>query len=127
MYKGLHVTLPLLLSHFNEGWIFSTDYLKLLKCKISWKFVQCEPRCFWRTEGQIEMTNLIAVFRNFANAPKEDHVVGTFHSQWSKWLLNVVRCSNAAGAWHCGIRLGFQATKISMQNIQYCSVKHNNH
>jgi uncharacterized protein YozE (UPF0346 family) len=35
MYIGLHVKYLLILSDFNETWIFSTDFLKIFKCQIS--------------------------------------------------------------------------------------------
>jgi len=38
-----------LLSEFYETGIFSTDLQKILKCKISQKFVQLEPSHFTRT------------------------------------------------------------------------------
>jgi hypothetical protein len=55
-----------------KAWIFSTDFQKIQKYKISWKCIQREPSCSVRTDGRTDMMKLIAAFRNFANAPKND-------------------------------------------------------
>ena len=70
VYIGLHVKYQLFLSDFNETWIFSKDFLKILKYQISWKSVQWQPSCSMQTDGQTDATNLIIAFRNFANAPE---------------------------------------------------------
>ena len=63
---GLHVQYPSFLSDFNETWIFSTDFRKILKYEMLRKSFQWEPSCSLRTN----MTKLIVAFRHFANAPK---------------------------------------------------------
>jgi hypothetical protein len=70
MYIGLHVKYRLLLSDFDETWIFSTDFGKIFKYRISWKSVKWEPSCSLRTDGRTDMTKLIVAFRKFANAPQ---------------------------------------------------------
>jgi hypothetical protein len=70
-YVCLCVKYPLFLSDFNETWIFSTDFRKILKCKISLKSVQWDPSYYMRTDGQTDMTKQIVAFQNFAKAHKK--------------------------------------------------------
>jgi hypothetical protein len=74
MYVGLHVQYRLLLSDFDETWIFSTDFPK--NTDIS-NFMKIRPvgEEFFLVERQIDgwtdMTKVTVPFCNFANAPKK--------------------------------------------------------
>jgi hypothetical protein len=65
----------------NETWIFIADFRKRLKCQISWKFNQRQPKCSMRKDGrtdrQTDVTKLTVAFRNFANAPKNTYTYYT--------------------------------------------------
>ena len=61
MNIGLHVMYPLLLSDFNETWIFFTDFRKILKHQISWKISPLRPELF-HADGRTDMTKLRIVF-----------------------------------------------------------------
>ena len=67
MYVVLHVDYPLLLSDFNETWIFSTDFRKMRRF---YGNLSDGSRVF-HAGGQTDMTKLIVVYRNYANAPKK--------------------------------------------------------
>jgi len=54
MHIDLHVQYQLLLSDFNETWIFSIDFREILKYQTSWKAVYWGPSCSMRTD---ERTN----------------------------------------------------------------------
>ena len=64
---GLHVKGRLFLADFNETWIFSAVFRKILKCQISRKSFQWDPSSPY---ARTDMTRLIVAFRNFANVPK---------------------------------------------------------
>jgi hypothetical protein len=84
---GHHVKYPLFLSHFNEICIFPTDFLKILKYQIPFKFVQRELTCSMKTAGWMDrqagrqagrltdMMKLRVAFCNFVNAPKQCIIV----------------------------------------------------
>jgi len=71
IYIGLHVKYPLFLPGFNDTWIFSTDFQKILKSQISWKICPVGAELF-HANGRTDMTKLKVAFRNFANAPKSE-------------------------------------------------------
>jgi hypothetical protein len=64
-HYSINVEYPLVLSDFNETWVFRTDFRKTLKHQISLNF-QWEPSCSMRTDVRT------VAFRYFANAPEND-------------------------------------------------------
>jgi hypothetical protein len=59
MYIGIHVNYPLLLSDFNETWVFSSDFRKTLKYQTSRKSVQCGPSSSIREGRRTDRRNVI--------------------------------------------------------------------
>ena len=79
MYTGLHVKYPLFLSDFNVTWFYSTDFRKIFTYQILWKSVQWERSCSMRTDGQTDITKLIAAFCNFAKVSKKLYCIHKFY------------------------------------------------
>jgi len=52
MYIDLHVKFSLFLSDFDNMWIFTTDFGKILKHQISWKSIQQDQSCSYRWTGR---------------------------------------------------------------------------
>jgi len=69
MCTGLNVKCLLFLWDFNETWIFSTYFRKILKNQFSWKFRPVGAELF-QVDVQTDITKLAVVFRNSANAHK---------------------------------------------------------
>jgi hypothetical protein len=74
----LHVKCPLFLLDFNETWIFSTYYQKILRCQVSWKtsngshVVPC-GHTDGQTNRQTHMMKQTIVFCKYAkNTPKNN-------------------------------------------------------
>jgi hypothetical protein len=86
MCVGLHVKYRLFLSDFNESFS-STDFPKILKCLISWKFVQWELSCSIRTDRRTEIMKLIVAFHNFAKAPEVYIVKPVSRGTWAQRTL----------------------------------------
>ena len=84
MYIGLHVKYLLVLSDFNGTWIFSADFRRILKNKISRKSVHWEPSCSTRTDGRTDRHDkAISRFSQFCTRAEK------FHSNWEGLLYNL--------------------------------------
>jgi hypothetical protein len=65
---------PVTFVQFQETWISSTSFRKILKYQISWISIRPVRAQLFHAEvliaGRTDMTKLIAAFRNFANRPE---------------------------------------------------------
>ena len=52
--RYLPVIYPLFLSDFNETWIFATDFGKVRKCQLWWKYVQWQSSCSMRLDREMD-------------------------------------------------------------------------
>ena len=77
----------LFLSDFNENWIFSTDFRKMLKYQVLQNSLQWEPNCCMWKDGQTGTTKLIIAFSNFAKVPK----IISIHETWKVFLINSMK------------------------------------
>jgi hypothetical protein len=60
---------PLLLSDFNETWIFVTDFREILKYQILWKSFHWKPSGFTRTNRHDEAKSRISQFCERSQKP----------------------------------------------------------
>ena len=68
----------LVLSDFNETWIFSTHFRKTLGYQSVWKSIEWEHSCTLQMDGwtgrHTEMTKLRVAFHNSMNTPKNEYL-----------------------------------------------------
>ena len=95
---------PAFLSGFNETWIFSTYFRKLIKFQISWKSVQWELSCFMRTDRRTAMMKLTVAFPNSAIScisAVDAFFPNTFCRTWYTSLKIQIHCYDVSHTRHC--------------------------
>jgi len=81
---------PVILSYFNQKWIFSMNFKKSLEYQISLKSVQWDPNCSMQIDGWADMTKLMATFHNSANKSKNwdaSTTTAVTENLYWNWLL----------------------------------------
>jgi len=71
---GREIRYVLFFSKFNETWILSTDFLKILKYQISWISFQWESSCCMWTDGRTDVTKLSSCFATLRKRLKTNNV-----------------------------------------------------
>ena len=118
----------LFVSYFNETWIFSTNYWKILTYEIFWTSDLWEPifsaRTDRQTDRQTDMTRRIVAFRNFANAPKMDSSLFLFDIvllRKDPWRIRINLCENSHMlCWLGIIASDFEMMKCNSEVVCVC-------
>jgi len=127
-FIGLYVTYPLLVSDFNETWIFWTVKKKHIQISHFMKIRSVRAGLFHadrQTDGRTDLTKLIVDFCNFAKAP--EHPTWRPHSvltcfvwisdvELSYWVLVFV---TETASVYCAVR----TESLTMVQVAFCLVQ----
>ena len=100
-YTLLHVKYPFFLSDFNDTWIFSTSFGRMLTYKITWISIQGEPSCSTRTDGHDQAYSRFSQFCERVYKPKfiDDFLVN--HSQiYCNWYYSLECLHRGSSLWN---------------------------